>query len=81
MQNDAIIHEIKEIVSQVTGLMPEEFGADDSMAQDIGLSSFEITSIVRAIEQRFQTEIPTQRLRSIVTIRDFADYIGDDGRR
>lgn len=81
MQNDAIIHEIKEIVSQVTGLMPEEFGADDSMVQDIGLSSFEITSIVRAIEQRFQTEIPTQRLRSIVTIRDFADYIGDDGSR
>jgi acyl carrier protein len=81
VQNDAIIHEIKEIVSQVTGLMPEEFGVDDSMVQDIGLSSFEITSILRAIEKRFQTEIPTQRLRSIVTIRDFADYIGDDGSR
>lgn len=52
MQNNVIVTEIMEIVSQVTGLFPEEFDADESMVQDIGLSSFEITNILAAVEKR-----------------------------
>ena len=75
MDNSPTLHTVKEIISKVTGLMPEELDSDAYLIQDIGMSSFEITLIVREMEKKFHTSISAQDLRKVVRLRDFADLL------
>ncbi len=75
MKNSATLYSLKDIIARLTGLTPEEIGNDDSLVQDIGLSSFETMLMLRELEKTFQVSITMQDLRQIVTVRELANLV------
>lgn len=75
MKNSATLYSLKDTIARLTGLTPEEIGNDDSLVQDIGLSSFETMLMLRELEKTFQVSITMQDLRQIVTVRELANLV------
>ena len=64
--------QIKEILSKYT---KEEITAESTLVNDLGLSSFDIVSIVTVFEDEFDIEISDRDIRKLVSVADIIDYI------
>ena len=67
-----MLEKIKEILSKHTN---EEITEASTLANDLGLSSFDIVSIVADFEDTFDIEIGDRDIRKLVSVKDVMDYI------
>lgn len=67
-----MLERITEILSKYT---KEEITAESTLVNDLGLSSFDIVSIVTAFEDEFDIEISDRDIRKLVSVADIIDYI------
>jgi len=67
-----MLEKIAEILSKYT---KEEITAESTLINDLGLSSFDIVSIVTAFEDEFDIEISDRDIRKLVSVADIMDYI------
>lgn len=67
-----MLEKIAEILSKYT---KEEITAESTLVNDLGLSSFDIVSIVTAFEDEFDIEISDRDIRKLVSVADIIDYI------
>ena len=67
-----MLERIAEILSKYT---KEEITAESTLVNDLGLSSFDIVSIVTAFEDEFDIEISDRDIRKLVSVADFMNYI------
>ncbi len=51
---------------------------EDTKLSDIGLSSFDIVSLVCAFEEEFGISIPDREIKKFKTIKDVEQYIKDN---
>lgn len=75
MDNTTVLNTVKEIISKVTGLAPEELDSDAYLIEDIGMSSIELTTVVSELEKKFHVSISTQDLRKVVRLKDLAELL------
>lgn len=69
-----MFEQVKEILSKFT---KEEITEKSSFTSDLGLSSFDVVSIVTAFEDEFDIEIPDRDIRKLVKVEDAINYIND----
>lgn len=67
-----MLERITEILSKYT---KEEITAESTLVNDLGLSSFDIVSIVTAFEDEFDIEISDRDIRKLVSVADIMEYI------
>lgn len=67
-----MLEKIAEILSKYT---KEEITAESTLVNDLGLSSFDIVSIVTAFEDEFDIEISDRDIRKLVSVADIMEYI------
>lgn len=67
-----MLEKIAEILSKYT---KEEITAESTLVNDLGLSSFDIVSIVTTFEDEFDIEISDRDIRKLVSVADIMDYI------
>ena len=67
-----MLERIAEILSKYT---KEEITAESTLVNDLGLSSFDIVSIVTAFEDEFDIEISDRDIRKLVSVADIMEYI------
>ena len=67
-----MLEKIAEILSKYT---KEEITAESTLVNDLGLSSFDIVSIVTAFEDEFDIEISDRDIRKLVSVSDIIEYI------
>ncbi|MBP3361598.1 MAG: acyl carrier protein [Clostridia bacterium] len=67
-----MLEQIKNILSEYTS---EEITPESTLINDLGLSSFDIVSIVIAFEDEFDIEISDRDVRKLVTVNDIISYI------
>ena len=67
-----MLERIAEILSKYT---KEEITLEATLVNDLGLSSFDIVSIVTAFEDEFDIEISDRDIRKLVSVADIIDYI------
>jgi acyl carrier protein len=67
-----MLEKIKNILSKYTS---EEITPESTLINDLGLSSFDLVSIVTAFEDEFDIEIPDRDIRKLVTVNDIINYI------
>lgn len=67
-----MLERITEILSKYT---KEEITVESTLVNDLGLSSFDIVSIVTAFEDEFDIEISDRDIRTLVSVADIIDYI------
>lgn len=69
-----MFEQIKALLSKFT---KEEITENSSFTSDLGLSSFDVVSIVTAFEDEFDIEIPDRDIRKLVKVEDAINYIND----
>ena len=68
-----MLEQVKEIISKYTEA--EEITPESALVADLGLSSFDVVSIVSEFEEEFDFEVPDRDITGFLTIRDIMTYI------
>ena len=67
--------QVKDILSRYTD---EEITPESSIMADLGLTSFDLVSIVAEFEDEFDIEVPDRDILGFVTIQDVMDYLEEN---
>ena len=70
-----MLETIQTILSKYTTVSKDEIIENSVLTSDLGLSSFDVVSIVSDFEDEFDIEIPDRDIRKLVTIKDVIEYI------
>ena len=68
-----MLEKTKSIISNYTEV--EEITLESALVADLGLSSFDLVSIVGEFEDEFNIEVPDQDIRGFVTVADIVSYL------
>ena len=68
---------IKRILSKFTETAEEDMVPESKLVADLGLTSFDVVTIVTRFEDEFDIEVPDRDIIRFVTINDILDYIED----
>lgn len=69
-----MLEKIQNILSQYT---QEIITEDSALISDLGLSSFDIVSIVADFEDIFEIEIADRDIRKLIRVSDIVEYMSD----
>ena len=69
-----IIDRLKNIVTQYSDANTE-ITSSSLLANDLGLNSFDLVSLVCEVEDEFSVEIPDRAIPQLVTVGDVVDYV------
>lgn len=66
---------IKEIISNVTGIAPEELADDAAFVDDLNLDSLSLLEIGVDVDYEFKLGVPEERLQRLRTVQDAVDLV------
>ncbi len=72
-----MLNQIKQILSKYTKTDLSLITEDTILTSDLGLSSYDVVSLVADFEDEFDIEIPDKDLRIFQTVKDIILYIED----
>ena len=72
-----MLERIKEIVSENLGVDAAQITEESSFKDDLGADSLDIFEMVMALEDEYESEIPTEDLEKITTVGDVINYINE----
>ena len=70
-----MLEKIKEIAADSLGADVSTMTAETSFKEDLGADSLDLFEMVKALEEEFEVEIPTEDLENIKTIGDVESYL------
>lgn len=70
-----MLDQIKEILAQYVEVEPDEITEESRLAEDLGLSSFAMMSLMGDLEEQLGIAIDESELTEINTIGDVLKYI------
>ncbi len=74
-----MLNTIQSILSRYTTMGKDEIRESSVLTADLGLSSFDIVSIISDFEDEFDVEIPDEDIRKFVTVNDIIEYVQGRG--
>jgi len=73
-----ILKEIKNVISQETGIESEEISLNSHFSKDLNIDDFEFANLMANIEERFGTEIGPEDISKIKTVQDLVHILEDN---
>lgn len=70
-----MLEKIKEIMLRYVDLEPEDIREDSRLAEELGLTSFAVMSMMGDFEEEFDITVDESELTDIYTVKDIMDYI------
>ena len=70
-----MLNELQEIIAEKLGLSEEEVQPEKSLKDDLKADSLDLFDLVTELEEKYEIEIPTEDLDTLVTVQDVIDYI------
>lgn len=70
-----MLERVKEIVVDTLGVDAEEVTETASFTKDLGADSLDLFELVMALEDEYETKIPTEDLEQIQTVADVITYL------
>lgn len=74
-----MLDKIKEILAQYADVDLDEVTEDSRLAEDLGLSSFSMMSMMGEFEEVFGITVDESELTEVATIGDIMEYIKKKG--
>ena len=71
---------IKEIISNITNIDPEEIGDTDSFTKDLDLDSLSLLEIGVDVDYEFQLGLPEERMRGIDSVNQTVELVRESLR-
>ena len=68
-----MFEQVKEILMDYTNAT--EITGNSALEADLGLSSFDVVSIVTDFEDKFQIEIPDRDIGKFISVKDILEYL------
>lgn len=75
-----MLDKVKKIISEYQDFNIEDINENTNLLTDVGLTSFDVVSLVCIFEKEFNIEIPDRKIRELKTIKDVVDYIEKNKR-
>ncbi|MBZ4663544.1 MAG: acpP [Caloramator sp.] len=73
-----IFERVKERISEVLGIDPEDITMESSFMDDLGADSLDVVELIMALEDEFDLEIPDEEAEKIQTVGDVVEYIKEN---
>ena len=70
-----MLERMNEIIAEQLDVNVEELKPETNFKEDLGVDSLDLFELVMALEEEFDTEIPSEDLEKIATINDIAEYL------
>ena len=74
-----MLERMKAIIAEQLNVNVEELKPETNFKEDLGVDSLDLFELVMALEEEFDTEIPSEDLEKIATINDIAEYLKAKG--
>jgi acyl carrier protein len=74
-----MLDKIKEILAQYADIELDDVTEDSRLAEDLGLSSFSMMSMMGELEEAFGITVDEAELTEVATIGDVMEYIKKKG--
>ena len=71
-----IMGKMKEIICNYVEVEPENITAESGFIEDLGFNSYDIMSMLGDAEAEFDIEIDQEKISTIKTVGELADYFG-----
>ena len=72
-----MLNAVQNILLKYTKTDRNSINETTALAADLGLSSFDVVSIVTEFEDEFDIEIPDRDIRKMVTVGDILAYLDE----
>ena len=70
-----MLEKIREFMLRYVVVEPEEIREDSKLAEELGLTSFAVMSMMGDFEEEFGITVDESELTDIYTVKDIMDYI------
>jgi acyl carrier protein len=70
-----MLEKVKNILSEFTEIDVDHITAESNLVADLGLNSLDVINVVVAFEDEFGVEIPDQKIKDLVTVKDIVAYL------
>ena len=70
-----MLEKIRDIMTRYVELNPEEIKEDSKLAEELGLTSFAVMSMMGDFEEEFGITVDESELTDIYTVKDIMNYI------
>jgi len=70
-----MLEKVVEILSELTGIEEKEIKEDSKLIADLELNSLDVVNMVVTFEEKFDIEIPEQKIKDFVTVGDIVQYL------
>ena len=70
-----MLEKIRDIMTRYVDLDPEEIREDSKLAEELGLTSFAVMSMMGDFEEEFGITVDESELTDIYTVKDIMEYI------
>jgi acyl carrier protein len=70
-----MLEKIRDIMTRYVDLDPEEIREDSKLAEELGLTSFAVMSMMGDFEEEFGITVDESELTDIYTVKDIMNYI------
>ena len=74
-----MLEKMSKMIAEQLNCDASEITSETSFKDDLGADSLDLFELVMALEEEFNTEIPSEDLEKIATINDIAEYLKAKG--
>ena len=71
--------QVRDIIVETLGCDAEQVTMDASLADDLGADSLASVELVMALEEKYETEIPSEELENLTTVGSVIEYLKKSG--
>ncbi len=70
-----MLDKVIAIISEYQGIPTDSINAESRLVGDLGLSSYDVISLIGRFEDEFDIEIPDRKIKMMKTINDVVEFI------
>ena len=74
-----MLEKMKEIIAEQLSVDESEIELSSNFKDDLGADSLDLFELVRALEEEYDVEIPSEELENIATVEDVIEYLKAHG--
>ncbi len=67
--------ELQELAAEILGVDAEQVQLDKSFQRDLAADSLDLVELIAAIEDRYDVELPEERLEQMKNVGDLWDFL------
>lgn len=70
-----MLDQIRNIISQYVEIDPSEITEETNLIEDLGINSYDLVSMIAAVEEEFEIRIPDRAILRFVTVGDVIEFL------